>query len=585
LDLTSKENSLEELKNARWASLYHPKIPHKIDIPNKDLATLFFDNAEENADRTFLIFEGKKKTYRETSKEVTKLANSLLELGIKKGDRIALLMPNCPQFIVSYLSILAIGGITSTISSLYSTSEIKKQLDDSEAIAIFTLDMFLDKLRSIQEESSLKHIIVSSVADELKPLKGFLYRNVIGRKNPKPSPSDLIYSELVSKGSNKKIDVEIDAKNDLATLQYTGGTTGTSKGAMLTHYNLLSQVITVDYWMEWIGGKLPGIKDRSIGAIPFSHIFGLTTSFIWPISVGGLIVLVPDPRKLESIMKLTQKYKIHFFMGVPILYQKIGEHPNVTKYNWSSVRACISGGSALYKSTLNLFEEKTGALLVEGYGLTETSPVTHINPVDENLRRIGIGIPIPNTLAKLIDINTGEDIKEEFLEDGMTQEGELAIKGPQVMKGYWRQPEETEKVLLSDGWLKTGDVARMTELGFFVIVDRLKDCIFTSGYQVWPLEVEEVLTKHTSISLAAVIPYKDEQHNEKIKAFLVSTPNTEKPTSKDLITFCRQYLAPYKIPRRFEFREELPVSPVGKILRRPLREEIIEEEQISPKND
>jgi len=581
--LTAQKISSEDLKKTRWAPIYHPKIPHEIEIPDKDLATVFFENAEENADKPFLIFEHKIKTYKQTSKEVTKLANSLLELGIKKGDRIALLMPNCPQFIVSYLSILSIGGVTSTISPLYTTSEIKVQLDDSEAVAIFTLDMFLDKVRPLQKDSTLKHIIVSSIADELKPLKGFLYRNFLARKNPKPIASDLLYKELVSKGSNKKIEIKIDAKNDLATLQYTGGTTGVPKGAMLTHYNLLSQVITVDYWMEWIGGKLPGIKDRSIGAIPFSHIFGLMTSFLWPYSVGGEIVLIPDPRNLESIMKLVQKYKIHFFMGVPILYQKIGEHPKVTHYDWSSIRGCLSGGSALYKSTLNLFEEKTGALLVEGYGLTETSPVTHINPVDENLRRIGIGIPIPNTLAKLIDINTGEDIEESFLKDGMTREGELVIKGPQVMKGYWKQPEETDKVFTSGGWLKTGDVARMTELGFFVIVDRLKDCIFTSGYQVWPLEVEEVLSKHPSISLAAVIPFKDEQHNEKIKAFLVSSPNTTKPTSKELVAFCKEHLAPYKIPRIFEFREELPVSPVGKILRRPLKEEIIEEKQISSK--
>jgi len=571
--VASQKNNSERIKNARWASVYHPKIPLVIDIPNKDLATLFFENALENPNQPFIIFEGKTKTYEQVRKEVIKLANSLLELGLKKGDRIGLLMPNCPQFIISYLSILSIGGITNAISPLYTPTEIEFQLKDSETTTIFTLDMFLEKIRPIRKSANLEYVIVTSIADELKPLKGFFYKNFLARKNPKPNASELSYKELVDEGSEKNLQIKIDARTDLATLQYTGGTTGPSKGAMLTHFNLLSQVIAVDYWMEWIGGKLPGIKDRSLGAIPFSHSFGLTTAFMWPISVAGLIVLVPDPRKLESLMKLIQKYKIHFFMGVPILYQKLAEHPKVRKYDWSSIRGCISGGSALHKSTLNLFEEKTNALLVEGYGLTEASPVTHINPVDEKYRRIGIGIPIPNTLAKIIDLNTGEDIPDEFDKDGFTREGELCIKGPQVMVGYWKQPEETEKVFTSDGWLKTGDVAKMTENGFFAIVDRLKDCIFTSGYQVWPLEIEEILCKHPDISLAAVIPFKDEQLNDKVKAFLVRTPGSPKHNSNELHAFCKQYLAPYKIPKVFEYREELPVSPVGKILRRPLREE------------
>ncbi len=571
--LVSQKNDSEKIKNAKWASIYHTKIPLEIEIPNKDLSTLFFESAQKNAKQPFLIFEGKTKTYEQTRKEVTKLANSLLELGIKKGDRIGLLMPNCPQFVVSYLSILSIGGISNAISPLYTPTEIKFQLKDSESVAIFTLDMFLDKIRPIRKNTNIEYVIVTSIADELKPLKGFLYKKILARKNPKPNTSELRYKELISKGSEKNIDVKIDAKKDIAILQYTVGTTGPSKGAMLTHFNFLSQVIAVDYWMEWVGGKLPSIKDRSLGAIPFSHSFGLTTSFLWPISVGGLIVLVPDPRKLEEIMKLIQKHKIHFFMGVPILYQKLAEHPKVRKYDWSSIRGCISGGSALHKSTLDLFEEKTNALLVEGYGLTEASPVTHINPVDEKYRRIGIGIPIPNTLAKLIDLQTGEDISDEFNKDGFTREGELCIKGPQVMKGYLNQPEETAKVFTSDGWLKTGDVAKMTENGFFVIVDRLKDCIFTSGYQVWPLEIEEVLCKHPDISLAAVIPFKDDQLNDKVKAFLVRSPGSKEQTADELRTFCKQYLAPYKIPKVFEYRKELPVSPVGKILRRPLREE------------
>ncbi len=559
---------------ARWKSVYHPKIPTEMDIPNEDIVKLFFESAEKASELPFIFFEGATKSYSEAASEVRKLANSFTELGIKKGDRVALLLPNCPQFVISYLAILYLGGIVTSISSLYTKKEIQFQLKDSGSVAIVTLDLFVEKIREIREETDLKHVIVSSVADGLSPLKGFLYKNVIARKNPKPLASELLYKDLVKKGADKEIKVTINVKEDLAALQYTGGTTGVPKGAMLTHFNLSSQAIVLDYWMEWIGGKTPGVQDSNIGALPLSHIFGLTTSFIWPLYVGGSIALIPDPRKLEEIMKTVQKYGVHFFMGVPTLYQKIGEHPKVTKYDWSSIRCCISGGSALFPSTMELFESKTGALLVEGYGLSEASPVTHVNPIDEKLRQFCIGVPIPNTESKIIDLKTGEDIPETFSkEDNLTKEGELLVRGPQVMKGYWNNPEETDKVLTSDGWLKTGDVVKMNEQGFFTIVDRLKDCIFTSGFQVWPLEVETAICKHPDISLAAVIPFTDEQNNEVIKAVMVAPEGSPKHSAKTLKAFCKENLAPYKVPKIFEYRDELPLSPVGKVLRRPLREE------------
>ncbi len=560
---------------ARWNSVYHKNIPAEVDIPkNKSLADLFFDSAAKSQDKFFLNFEGKSKTYAQASHEIKKLANSFIDLGIKKGDRIALLMPNCPQFVIGYLSILYAGAIVTAISPLNSLKEIEFQLKDSGSKIILTLDLFLDNVRAVREKTDLEHVIVSSVGDELSSLKGFLYKNLIARKNPKPNSSELKYKEVLKKGADKELKIKIDPLEDLAALQYTGGTTGTPKGAMLTHYNLVSQAKVLDYWIEWIGGKYPGVQDIHIGALPFSHIFGLTTSFLWPMSVGGMIVLTPDPRKLETIMKLVQKFQIQFFMGVPTLFQKLAEHPKVTAYDWSTLRICISGGSALHPDTMNNFEEKTGSLLIEGFGLSEASPVTHINPADKHIRRLGIGIPIPNTLAKIIDINSGEDVPETFnSETKLTGEGELLVKGPQVMKGYWNKPDETKKVLLPDGWLKTGDVVRMDEQGFFLIVDRLKDCIFTSGYQVWPLDVETCLCNHPDISLAAVIPYKDENLNEVIKAVIVAAPGAAEHDQKTLKAYCKQNLAPYKVPKVFEYRKELPLSPVGKVLRRPLREE------------
>jgi long-chain acyl-CoA synthetase len=562
----------EKNKMAHWK--YHPKIPAEIEVPDKSLIELFYDSVKTAGSNPFLFFQGKKKTYAEAGVEVQKLANGLANLGVKKGDRVALLMPNCPQFVISYLATIYLGAIVTAISPLYTTKEIKFQLQDSGSKVIVSLDLFLNEIREVRSETELEHVIISSVADELSAIKGFLYKNVIARKNPKISSKEIKYSHILKTSENKDIRAKINPKEDLLCLQYTGGTTGVPKGAMLTHRNLVSQAAVLDYWTEWIGGKIPGVQDTHIGALPFSHIFGLTTSFFWPMSSSGMIALVPDPRKLEEIMQVVEKYKIQFFMGVPTLYQKLAQHPKISDYEWSSLRMCISGGSALHPDITKDFEAKTGAVLCEGYGLSEASPVTHINPADVNLRKEGIGIPIPNVNAKIIDINTGKDVPFDFSnEDNLTGEGELLVKGPQVMKGYWQRQDETDKVITSDGWLKTGDVVKMDTDGFFTIVDRLKDCIFTSGFQVWPLEVENCLCNHPDISMAAVIPIKDEHVNEVIKAVIVPREGAPQYSAAELKAYCKQNLAPYKVPKFFEYREELPLSPVGKVLRRPLREE------------
>ncbi|NHJ48128.1 MAG: long-chain fatty acid--CoA ligase [Asgard group archaeon] len=568
---------------AEWTKLYHKNIPHTVDFDDKiSLVDLFYNAVEKQGKKPFLLFQGKAKSYAETGKDVQKLANSMKKLGIKKGDRVAILMANSPQFIVSYLSTLYLGAIVTAISPLYSAKEIEFQLKDSGSKIIITMDIFLDRIRPIRANTDLKHVVVSSVADELSAIKGFLYKTIINRKSPKPDKSnELIYKDLIKNGEDIDSRAKISPKEDLACLQYTGGTTGTPKGAMLTHYNLVTQAVVLDYWMEYIGGQIPGIQSAHVAALPLSHIFGLTTSFFWPMYIGGVVSLIPDPRNLEAIMKDIEKNNIHFFMGVPTMYQKIAEHEKVSKYDWSSLRCCISGGSALHLSTMNNFEEKTGSLLVEGYGLSEASPVTHVNPIDRKLRRIGIGIPIPNTESKIIHTQTGKDIPLEFDEDGLTGEGELLVRGPQVMKGYWQRKEETDNVITKDGWLKTGDVVKIDKKGYHNIVDRLKDCIFTSGFQVWPLDVEKALQSHPDITLAAVIPFKDEQLNEVIKAVVVASEGAPRHDHKTLKAFCKKHLAPYKVPKVFEYREEIPLSPVGKVLRRPLREEM--EQQLALK--
>ncbi|MHA1124018.1 MAG: AMP-binding protein [Candidatus Heimdallarchaeota archaeon] len=555
---------------ARWK--YHKEIPNEFPIPDKDLIEVFYESVQKSGDLPFLIFQDRVKSFNQSWNEVVKFANVLSELGIKKGDRVAIYMPNCPQFVISYLSTLYLGGIVTALSSLYTEKEIQFQLKDSGSKVLVTLDLFLEKVRKVRKKTDLNHVIVSSVADELGAVKGFLYRTIINRKSPKPNENELIYKDLMKNAKEKDLKAKIDPKNDLACLQYTGGTTGVPKAAMLTHTNLLSNAMTIHYWEWWVGGP-QGKQLNNMGALPLSHIFGLTTSFMWPLYSGGMVVLIPDPRKLEEIMKAIEKWDIHFFCGVPTLYQKMAMHPAIAKYDYSSLRGCISGGSALHQDTMDIFEGKTDTILVEGYGLSEAAPVTHINPADKKLRKPGIGIPIPNTEAKIIHLETGDDITDFDKKGFTTPEGELVIKGPQVMKGYWNRQDETDKVFTKDGWLKTGDVVHMTKDGFFNIVDRLKDCIFTSGFQVWPLEVETALIHHPEISMAAVIPVKDENVNEVIKAVLVAEPGSKQYSHAELKAYCKKHLAPYKVPKYFEYREELPLSPVGKVLRRPLREE------------
>jgi long-chain acyl-CoA synthetase len=555
----------------RWK--YCKQIPCQVDIPNKSLLDLFSESVEKNHEKPFLYFKGRTKNYAEVDLEVRKFGNALIDLGVKKGDRIALLMPNCPQFIVSYLGALSIGAIITAISPLYTAKEIGHQLRDSGSILIVTMDNFLDKVRAIRESTNLKEVIVTSAADELSPLTGFIYKKFINRKAPKVKVGqERHYKNVLKNGAEKPIKTKIDPENDLVCLQYTGGTTGVPKGAMLTHKNLVSQAVVLDYWEWWIGGPIDE-QGKSIGVLPFSHIFGLTSSFFWPMYAGQLIALIPDPRQFEEILSTIEKLKIHFMFAVPTLFQKLAEYPKIKKYDLTSLRSSISGGASLHPEINKSFEEATGTLLFEGFGLSESSPVTHINPADINLRRRGIGIPVPNTDAKIVSITTNEDLFDFDTESGYTSEGELWVKGPQVMKGYWNKPEETAKVLTDDGWLRTGDVARMSKDGYFVIVDRLKDCIFASGFQVWPLEVETALCNHPDISRAVVIGVRTDQDNEIVKAVLVPSEGSPQLSKEELRAYCKKELAPYKVPRIFEYRDEVPLSPVGKILRRPLKEE------------
>ncbi len=544
---------------------YCDGIPADIDVPEISIIDLFRQNADKFPDRNMIEFLGRFKPYPEVEEEINRFANSLQKLGVEKGDRIACLMPNCPQYVVSFFATNSLGGIFTAISSLYTSKEIRYQLQDSEAKVLVTLDIFLDRVREIIDETPVEHVIVSSIADELPGIKSFLYRKVIGRKNPKIQ-DELVYSDLLEKGENKRIKTKIDSKEDIAVLQYTGGTTGIMKGAMLTNYNLMAQATILPYWDIWLPERPEG-QYKISGCLPMSHIFGFSTSFLWTVATGGLLYLIPDPRQLKDVMESVSKHGIHFMFAVPLLFQKIAESPDIDKFDLSSLYLCISGGEALPMTTVKKFKDVTGCTVVEGYGLSENSPVSHVNPANDEFNKIGtIGIPIPNTLSMVVDPETQEEVKEQG------KEGEIWIRGPSVMKGYWNNKEATDETLVK-GWLRTGDVATMDEKGYFKIVDRLKDMIIVSGYKVWPNEVEDVLYAHPDINMAGVVQFKEET-SEKVKAFLVAEPGSKQLSLDEIRKYCKEKMAPYKIPSIIEYKDELPRTTVGKVSRKELRTEI-----------
>lgn len=537
-------------------------ITKQVKIPDGSLISLFREISKKNKNKPALYFEGKIKTYNEIDIEVNKLSNSLKKIGIKKGDRVAVILPNCPQFYTIFLAVQSLGAIFVSFNPLYSPREIIQFIDDCKPKVLISIGLFKDKIKSIQKEKNLENIIISNISEELPTLKKYLYK-IFKEKKIDDIKNHICYKQLIDEGSNLEIKTKIIPKEDVAVLQYTGGTTGEPKGAMLTHYNLISQAAILQKWKIGLETQPKG-QIKVAGVLPFSHIFGLTSSFIWPIIEEATVYLIPDPRKLLEIMKIIEKYKIHFLFGVPLLFQKLASHENIKNYDFSSLHISISGGEGLPDKTVKLFEESTKTLLVEGYGLTEASPVTHINPPNKKGRKIGsIGIPIPNTKAKIIDQSTGKEIIKS------NKNGELWIKGPGVMKGYWKNEKSTTETIIK-GWLETGDIACKDKEGYYKIVDRLKDVIIVSGYNVWPNEVEKILKSHDCILDSAVIPYTT-KFGTVVKAILVKKPNCQELSLNEIQKFCKEYLAPYKVPKMIEYTNELPRSHVGKVIRRKLK--------------
>jgi long-chain acyl-CoA synthetase len=556
-------------KEKPWLKHYQEGVPETLAYRNICLPGMLEESARRFPDNMALNFQGYETSFRQLLEMVKVFASHLRNMGIGKGDVVAILLPNVIPCVVAYYASLKLGAIVVMNNPLYSDRELLHQFNDSEATLLITLDLLTDRMVGLRPQTKIKQIIHTSIGDYLPFAKSLMFRLFAKKKGLKAvvSPAKDIYSwkELLSQSSPAlaKVDLYFD---DIAQYQYTGGTTGTSKGVILTHGNLSKQVQQLAAWF-------PGWDEKNImlGALPFFHVFGLTTSMNLAIYFGVGNILVPKPQPAQ-LLQAIKKYKVTFAPLVPTMFIGMLQHPNIDKINLTSLRGCFSGSAPLPVEVIKEFESRTGAIIVEGYGLTETSPVTHINPFGKgSKRKVGsIGVPISDALCKIVDI------ADDSLEMPIGEPGELLIKGPQVMRGYLKRPDETANTL-SDGWVKTGDIAIMDEEGYFQIVDRKKDMIISGGYNIYPRDIEEIYFEHPHIQEATAIGIPHPKRGEAIKVFIVMKEG-KSATEEEMIVFCKDKIAKYKWPVKIEFREELPKSNVGKVLKKVLKEELIHEQ-------
>ncbi len=543
-----------------WLNNYPEKVPETAEYPEVPLHHFLEEAASKFPEKTAMIFVDKKINYRTFYEHVLRLANALSDLGVKKGDRVAIYMPNCPQAIISYFAVLKVGGIVVESNPMYVERELEYQLKDSGAETMITLDLkvLYPKVAAIRDKVGLRTVIVSNLKEYLPFPKNVLYP-VVKKKDLAEVENVKFFADLL-KCPPRELRVKVEP-GDTAVLLYTGGTTGIPKGVMLTHKNLVSNCVQGFHWLF----ALEYGNEVVMTSLPVFHSFGHTCCMNFAVYSASCMVLIPDPRDTADVLRNVEKYRCTLFPGVPTIYVNIINYPHLRKYDISSIKHCFSGAAPMPVEVLQKFEESTGGIILEGFGMTETSPVTHINPL-VGQRKVGsIGMPITDTLAKVVDIETGTK------EMAVGEVGELVVKGPQVMKGYWGDPVETEKVL-RDGWMYTGDLATMDEDGFFYIVGRKKDMIISGGFNIYPREVEEVLFEHPKVKEASVIGVPHEKRGETVKAFIVLKEG-ETATGEEIKQFCKKNLAAYKVPTIVEFRDKLPKSAVGKVLRRELREE------------
>lgn len=554
-----------------WHKLYQKGVPPQVDWPDGPLDGLLRTAAQRYPDQDALVFFDHAITYRELDQLVDHMAAGLQSLGLGKGDRVSVFMPNCPQLVITYEAVWRCGAIVVPSNPLYTAAEFAHQARDAGSRFAVVLSLNYPRVRANRESTPLEHVIVTNIKEYFKGSLKLLFTLMREKKDGHrvelgDDPNTYEWSAVLGDGVPDPVAV---ASADLAMLMYTGGTTGVPKGAMLTHANLMANAHQARAWSPH---AVPG-KEVMMTALPLTHSYSVTVSMNHSISAGHKQVLIPDARDLGNLLKVIDTHRPTYFPAVPTLYAAISRHRHVTsgKYDVSSINWCISGAAALPPEVKRSFEAITGGVLVEGYGLSEASPVTHAGPLDGTAVTGTIGLPIPSTDCKIVD----EDTETRVV--GAGERGVLCVSGPQVMQGYWNMPEATADVLRTDEngkvWLHTGDIAVMDEAGRFAIVDRKKDMILASGgFNVYPREVEDALFEHSEVIDAGVIGVPVGSPDQRVKAFVVLEEGSTLSES-ELIEFCRERLARYKVPRTIEFRDELPKTFVGKVLRRELMQE------------
>jgi long-chain acyl-CoA synthetase len=551
-----------------WLKQYPAGVPADIDVSQyTSLVELLEESFAKFADRKAFICMDKSITYRDLDEMSLALAAYLQSKGLQKGARVALMMPNVLQYPVSTAAVLRAGYAVVNVNPLYTPRELEHQLKDSGAEAIIVLENFATTVQQVIGKTAVKHVIVGSMGD-LLGFKGVIVNLVVRRlKKMVPAysiPGAVTFNDALAAGRGIKLNKPKLARDDVAFLQYTGGTTGVSKGATLLHRNILANVLQNDAWMQPALKKPPHIEQLFIVcALPLYHVFALTACYLLGIRAGGVNLLIPNPRDMAGFVKELMKYQINFFPAVNTLYNGLLHTPGFDKIDFSKLKVSNGGGMATQKAVAEKWLKVTGCPLSEGYGLSETSPTLTCNPADTDRFSGSIGIPVSSTYLSLRD-DDGNEVP-------LGQPGEICAKGPQVMVGYWNRPEETAKVMTPDGYFRTGDIGVMTPDGYTKIVDRKKDMILVSGFNVYPNEIEEVIAGHPGVLECAAIGVEDARSGEAVKAFVVKKdPNL---TAEDIIKYCGTQLTNYKVPKQIEFRTDLPKTNVGKILRRELRDE------------
>ncbi len=550
--------------NKPWLKSYPSEVPHTITYGGETVHQYLQESASIYPKKKALHFLGKELTFKQLYKESLQFANYLIEIGLEKGDRVSIMLPNCPQAVIGYYGTLLAGGIVVQTNPLYMERELEYQLNDSGAKIILCLDLLYPRVRKVKSVTNIENIIVTGIKDYLPFPKNLIYPFIQKKEygvvvKVEHQGGNHLFTKIVETSSDKKIEVEIDPRKDLALIQYTGGTTGFPKGVMLTHENLVSNTIMCELWMY----KCKKGEEKILGVVPFFHVYGMTTVMNLSIMQGYQMILLPK-FDVETTLKTIQKQKPTLFPGAPTIYIGLLNHPDIHKYDLSSIDSCISGSAPLPVEVQENFEKVTGGKLIEGYGLTETAPVTHSNLLWGKRMKGSVGLPWPSTDAKIISMETGATAE-------IMEIGEILIKGPQVMNGYWNKPEETDAVL-KDGWFYTGDLGYMDEDGYFYIVDRKKDMIIAGGFNIYPREIEEVLYENKKVQEVVVAGIPDPYRGETVKAYIVLKEG-ENCSQEELDAFARKHLAAFKVPRIYEFRKELPKTAVGKILRRTLVDE------------